>query len=156
AKEAETQAILNFVQNQILAAARPKGRDGGLGPEVSLRAAIDAAVPGVEKGFKDQPLTEARLRMTLGHSYWLLADGKAAVAQYEPARAIRTKLLGEDHPDTIDSIIGLGIGFFTQGATRESVTLFERMLPICKAKFGASAERTLQCMNNLALGLSES
>ena len=62
AKEAETQAVLSFVQNQILAAARPKGRNGGLGPGVTLRAAIDAAVPFVEKSFKDQPLTEARLQ----------------------------------------------------------------------------------------------
>jgi serine/threonine protein kinase/tetratricopeptide (TPR) repeat protein len=155
AKEAETQAILNFVQNQILAAARPKGRDGGLGPEVSLRAAIDAAVPSVEKGFRDQPLTEARLRMTLGHSFFLLGDGKAAAAQLEPARAILAKLLGPDHPDSIDSNIELGAALLAQGATRESVSLFERMLPICRAKFGPSAKRTLECMNNLATGLAE-
>ena len=102
AKEAETQAVLRFVQNQILAAARPKGRNGGLGPGVTLREAIDAAVPFVEKSFKDQPLTEARLRMTLGDSFWYLGDGKAAEAQYEPARAIFTRLLGPDHPDTLE------------------------------------------------------
>ncbi len=156
AKEAETQAILNFVQNQILAAARPKGRDGGLGPEVTLRAAIDAAVPAVEEGFKDQPLTEARLRMTLGRSYWLLGDGKAAAAQFEPARAIRTKLLGPDHPDTLDSIITLGDSYRMHGRTQESVALLEAVLPICKAKFGPSARQTLECMNNLAMVLYES
>ncbi len=79
-KEAETQAVLSFVQNQILAAARPKGRNGGLGPGVTLRAAIDAAVPFVEKSFRDQPLTEARLRQALGDSFWYLGDGKAAEA----------------------------------------------------------------------------
>ena len=78
AERAETQAVLRFVQNQILAAARPKGRNGGLGPGVTIREAIDAAVPFVEKSFKDQPLTEARLGETLGDSYWYLGDGKAA------------------------------------------------------------------------------
>jgi tetratricopeptide (TPR) repeat protein len=154
-KEAETQAILNFVRNQILAAARPKGLDGGLGPEVSLREAIDAAVPYVEKSFKDQPLTEARLRMTLGRSFWVLEDGKAAAAQFEPARAILTKLLGPDHPDTIDCDIGLGVGYLMQGRARDSVSFFKELLPICKATLGADAPPTLACISYLAMGLCE-
>ena len=153
AKEAETQAVLRFVQNQILAAARPKGRNGGLGPGVTLREAIDAAVPFVEKSFKDQPLTEARLRQTLGDSFWYLGDGKAAEAQYEPARAIFTKILGPDHPDTLQCLIQLGISYGMQGRNRDSVNLYEEILPICKAKFGPDARETLQCLNNLAMGL---
>ena len=153
AKEAETQAVLNFVQNQILAAARPKGRRGGLGPSVTLREAIDAAVPVVGKSFQDQPLTEARLRMTLGESFWLLGDEKAAEVQYDRARAIRTRLLGPEHPDTLDSVIGLGISYGMQGRIRESVDLYQEILPICKAKFGPDARQTLQSMNNLAKGL---
>ena len=153
AKEAETQAVLRFVQNQILAAARPKGRNGGLGPGVTLREAIDAAVPFVEKSFKNQPLTEARLRVTLGESFWYLGDGKAAEAQYEPARAIFTKMLGPDHPDTLQCLIQLGISYGLQGRNQESVSLYEEILPICKAKLGPDARETLQCLNNLAMGL---
>ena len=144
AKEAETRAVLGFVENQILAAARPKGRDGGLGPDVTLRAAIDAAVPFVENSFKDQPLTEARLRMTLGNSFWYLGDGKAAEAQYEPARAILTRLLGPDHPDTLECLIQLGISYGMQGRIQDSVKLYEEILPICKARFGPDARQTLQ------------
>ena len=155
AKEAETQAVLGFLENQILAAARPKGREGGLGPDVTLRAAIDAAVPFVENSFKDQPLTEARLRMTLGNSYLYLGDGKAAAAQYESARAIRARLLGPDHPDMIDSLIGQGISYGLQGRIQESVKLYEEILPICKARFGPDGRQTIQIMNNLAMGLYE-
>ncbi len=82
AKQAETRAVLDFLEKRILAAARPRGLDGGLGPGISLRAAIEAAVPFVEEGFKDQPLTEARLRLTLGNSFLYLGDGPAAAAQY--------------------------------------------------------------------------
>ena len=153
AKEAEARAVLGFLENQILAAARPRGRDGGLGPDVTLRAAVDAAVPFVESSFKDQPLTEARLRMTLGNSYQYLGDGKASALQYEPARAIRTRLLGPDHPDTLDGIIQLGISYDMQGRVRESVELYEAILPICKVRFGPDARQTLRCMNNLAMGL---
>jgi eukaryotic-like serine/threonine-protein kinase len=153
AKEAETQAVLGFVQRQILAAARPKGRNGGLGPGVTLREAIDAALPFVEKSFRDQPLTEARLRQTLGDSFWYLGDGKAAEAQYEPARAIFTRVLGPDHRDTIQSGIQLGIAYGIQGRTQESVKLYEEILPICKATLGTDSRETLQSMNNLAMGL---
>jgi len=155
AKEAETEAVLGFTQNQILAADRPKGNDGGLGPDVTLHAAIDAALPFVEKSFKNQPLTEARLRMTLGNSFWRLGDGKAAAAQFEPARAIRTRLLGPHHPDTLDSLIGLGISYDMQGRNQDSFKLYEEILPICKAVFGPDAPQTLQCMNNLARDLYE-
>jgi eukaryotic-like serine/threonine-protein kinase len=153
AKEAETEAVLKFVQNQILAAARPKGRNGGLGPGVTLREAIEAAVPFVEKSFNDQPLTEARLRQTLGDSFWYLGDGKAAEAQYEPARAIFAKILGPDHRDTLHCLIQLGISYGIQGRNKDSVNLYEEILPICKAKFGPDARETLQCLNNLAMGL---
>src|SRR5205823_11206333 len=33
---AEAQAVLNFFQDQVLAAARPQGQDGGLGKDVSI------------------------------------------------------------------------------------------------------------------------
>ena len=37
AKEAETRAVLDFVQDRIFAAARPEGQEGGLGRDVTLR-----------------------------------------------------------------------------------------------------------------------
>ena len=44
-KEAEAKAVLGFVQDKILAAARPEGQAGGLGREVTLRKALEAALP---------------------------------------------------------------------------------------------------------------
>src|SRR5438445_8353711 len=41
--KAEAQAVLAFFQSKVLAAARPQGQEGGLGHDVTLRAAIDAA-----------------------------------------------------------------------------------------------------------------
>ena len=42
---AEALAVLNFFETKVLAAARPKGVDGGLGKDVTLREAIDASEP---------------------------------------------------------------------------------------------------------------
>src|SRR5439155_15263547 len=59
AKDAETQAMFSFVQSRILAAARPEGQEGGLGREVTLRRALEAALPALATNFAKQPLTEA-------------------------------------------------------------------------------------------------
>ena len=61
----QAEAVLDFVQDRIFAAARPLGRPGGLGQDVTLRQALEAALPDVDRNFADQPLVEARLRMTL-------------------------------------------------------------------------------------------
>src|SRR6185436_17880946 len=37
----ETQAVVDFVENMIFAAARPEGEEGGLGHEVTLRRAVE-------------------------------------------------------------------------------------------------------------------
>jgi eukaryotic-like serine/threonine-protein kinase len=155
AKEAETQAVLTFLEDRILSAARPRGYEGGLGPEVTLRSAIDAALPFVETGLKDQPLTEARLRLTLGNSYWYLGDGKAAEAQYAPARAIRARLLGPAHPDTLGCAIQIGISYAMLGRTEESVGLYRELLPACRGTFGPDSLQALACMNNLGMGLND-
>src|SRR5262249_19540653 len=107
AREKETRAILEFMQNRILAAARPKGKEGGLGREVTLRRALEASLGFVSKSFVDEPLVEARLRVTLGDSFELLGDPKTAEAQYSKARAIYSTRLGPDHPDTLTSMHGL-------------------------------------------------
>src|SRR5207249_11752027 len=70
AREAETNAVLEFVENHVFAAARPEGDEGGLGHDVRLRQAVESALPFVEKSFTNQPLIEARLRRTLGLSFF--------------------------------------------------------------------------------------
>ena len=61
------EAVLTFVEDKIFAAARPKDQAGGLGYDVKLADAITAALPSIENSFPDKPLTEARLRSTIGH-----------------------------------------------------------------------------------------
>src|SRR5262245_61320661 len=46
-REAETRAVVAFVEKRVLAAPRPEGQGGGLGPDVTLRRALEAALPYV-------------------------------------------------------------------------------------------------------------
>ena len=107
----ETEAVLQFVENRIFAAARPENQEGGLGRDVTLARAVEAALPFVAEGFKDRPLTEARLRITLGTSFDYLGKPEIAERQYSRARELRQAKLGPDHPDTLLSMNNLAISY---------------------------------------------
>jgi tetratricopeptide (TPR) repeat protein len=151
AKEAEIEAVLGFVEDKILAAARPEGLGGGLGPEVTLRKALEAALPQVESTFRGEPLVEARVRSTLGVSFSYLGDPKTAGTQFEIARERLSKQLGRDHPDTLMSGNNLAINYWDQGRYLDAVKLHEESLSLLKVKLGADAPATLKSMNNLAV-----
>ena len=150
ARDAETRAVLDFVEHRILSAARPTGVYGGLAYDVSMRQAIDAALPYVETGFKDQPLIEARLRMSLGWSYFFLSEPNVSVDQFLAARQSYTRLLGPDHPDTLRSIMGLAMGYAHIGRDAEAIKLFDETLALQKVKIGADHPDTLWTMHGLA------
>jgi serine/threonine protein kinase len=150
AREAETQAVLQFVEKKVFAAALPKTRDGGLGPGVTLRRAVEAALPYVDQGFAGQPLTEARLRMSLGLSFYYLGDYRTAADQYEKARTLFTNELGPDHADTLRSMGNLANNYSELGRNKEALQLREQTLATRSAKLGPEHPDTLDAMNAVA------
>ena len=80
--------MLGFFQTKVLAAARPKDEDGGLGIEVTVRAAVDAAEPQITAAFDGQPSTEAAVRGTLAQTYWRLGQASLAISQLEQSRRL--------------------------------------------------------------------
>jgi tetratricopeptide (TPR) repeat protein len=151
----EAQAVLDFVEQKVLAAARPEGQEGGLGHDVKLRRAIEAALPFVDQSFKGQPLIEARLRQTLGISFLNLGEPEKAAEQFEKARAIRTKVLGSGHPDTLKSKHGLANSYDDLGRQAEGLKLREETLALRKVKLGPNHPDTLASMHNLAISYSD-
>ena len=75
--------MLEFFENRVLAAVRPKDWEGGLGIDATIRAAVDAAEPGIRESFADQPRVEASIRNTLGQSYLYLGEAALAIRQFE-------------------------------------------------------------------------
>jgi serine/threonine protein kinase/tetratricopeptide (TPR) repeat protein len=150
AREAQTQAVLEFVENRILSAARPKGQEGGLGPGVTLRDAVVASLPALESGFADQPLIEARIRLTLGRTFWLLRDAKAGATQLERARAIYAERCGPDHPDTLTAAHNLAMNYNDLGRADDAYELAEQTLAARRRVLGPDHPDTLWSMNNLA------
>jgi non-specific serine/threonine protein kinase/serine/threonine-protein kinase len=149
-REAEMEAVLKFVEERVFAAARPEGQAGGLGHTVTLRQAIDAALPAVAEGFASQPLIEARLRRTLGTSYYYLGERRKAAEQYESSRALYARHRGPDDPETLRSMHGLANSYHDLGRRAEALKLREETLARRKAKLGPDHPDTLLSMNSLA------
>src|SRR5262249_3888941 len=119
----ELRTVLDFVENQVFAAARPEVQDGGLGRDVTLRQAIEKTLAYVEESFRDQPLIEARLRLAIGTSFLHLGDGKAAETQFECAQVIWAAQFGPNHPDTLTARHRMGNAYYVQGRFKEALEL---------------------------------
>ena len=144
--------MLEFFQNRVLAAARPQDQEGGLGKDVTLRAAVDAAETGIEKTFADQPTAEASIRDSLGLSYLYLGEPAWRSASTSVALALRRQAkLGPDHPDTLTSMNDLAVSYRAAGRLADALALHEETLKRRQAKLGPDHPDTLTSMNDLAV-----
>jgi serine/threonine protein kinase len=148
--EAEARSVLQYFQTAVFEAGRPKGQKGGLGPDVTLRQAIDAAVPAITQAFQDQPLVEASIRDTLGLSYWILTEHELAIKQFERALALRKSGLGSDHPDTLKTANNLAQALADSGKLDQALQLLQETLRLQRARLGPDHPQTLITHNNVA------
>jgi serine/threonine protein kinase len=151
AREAETEAVLRFVQNKVFAAARPKGQDGGLGQNVSLRQALQSALPFLNRQLADQPLTEARLRTVLGISFWELGEIEIAAEQFERARTLYTQHLGAKDRITLQSMSWLNNVYNDLQRFDEAAQIGEQALALAQTTLGPDDNVTFHCRHNLAV-----
>ncbi|HVK15431.1 MAG TPA: serine/threonine-protein kinase, partial [Fimbriiglobus sp.] len=150
ASAAEATTVLEFFENRVLSAARPKGQAHGLGREVSIRAAVDAAEPGIASTFAGQPLAEASIRRVLGLTYWYAGDYAKAIGQHERALDLRQTHLGADHPATLGSMKNLGQAYQSAGRLSDALRLNQEALRLHKVVLGPDHRETLWTMNRLA------
>jgi serine/threonine protein kinase/tetratricopeptide (TPR) repeat protein len=154
ASDAETQAVLEFVENRIFKEAGREGQRGGSGHGGTLRRAITSALPYVNRSFPHQPLLEARLRMTLGRFFLDLGEAKIAADQCELALTLYRKHLGADRPDTLRSQYHLARCYHALGRYDDAFKLGEKTLALMKARLGRDDPDTLRSMNGLATSLA--
>ncbi len=149
--EEDTKAVLEFFQDKVLSAGRPEGQEGGLGKNVTLRQAVDAAEPEIATAFADRPLVEASIRDTLGETYRYLGDFRQAIRQHEKALQLREANLGETHEDTLESRNNLALVYRMAGRYDEAIRLHEQTLKQREAALGSEHPYTLLSRSNLAL-----
>jgi serine/threonine protein kinase/tetratricopeptide (TPR) repeat protein len=150
------EAVLKFVRDKILAAGRPEGQEGGLGKDVTLRQAIDAAEAEIAKSFTNRPLVESSIRKTLGESYRYLGEPALAVRQLEQAYKLRREKMGGAHPTTRSALDALRDAYGVAGTSERSLPLYEEMLRLSESEWGREHSNTLDCIHAMAIAYSNS
>jgi len=149
-KETELQAILNFFEDKLLSAARPLGLDQGLGRDVTLAQALRTALASIESALKEQPIVEARIRLTIGRSFGYLGDLPIAMEQIKTALALFTQHQGPESRDSIIAQLALANIQFDLDRHKEALEGRERAFRISLKRFGEEEHITQMAMSNLA------
>lgn len=113
---------------------------------VQEKAAAEKAGPAKEVQKKEFAAMEER-----GEK--LYAEGKYAEAEEVFVELLekRKKVLGEKHPDTLESMNNLAVVYQSQGHYLKAMGLIEQALLLTKEVLGEKHEDTLRCMANLAV-----
>jgi serine/threonine protein kinase len=143
-------ATVRFVEDRVFAAARPKGVDGGLGKDVSLKEAIVASLTALTTDFKSRPLVEARLRSTMGTTFDHLGDPNRALEQYQRAYEIYRKKFGPEHLSTLESVAELTSAYIHCGRQAEAIPLLEQSIGVFRRLHGSDRRELLFHLHNLA------
>ncbi len=112
-----------------------------------------AALASAARPEADEELARVLLRLRFLALYHLIELGDSAtqaVAVGEPLTADLERLLGPDHPDTLNSRNSLAAAYQAAGRTAEAIPLFEQTLVGRERLLGADHPDTLNSQNNLA------
>jgi serine/threonine protein kinase/tetratricopeptide (TPR) repeat protein len=156
AVEAGTEAkeVREFFQETVLRAVRPPGA-AGLGRDVTVRQAIEAAEPVVGKQFVEQPRVEAAVREVLGNSYQLLGEYDKAIGQLDRSLELRKKHLGPQHLETIRTENNLQAAKDKGGTVKGNIDKAKELFDRARAANGPDHRSTLAMQSNLAFALQE-
>jgi serine/threonine protein kinase len=143
---AKAKAVTEFL-TRMLRSIDPKQARGR---EVTVREALDKAAATVGKEFGQKPLLEAAVRDAIGMTYSGLGRYDEAENQLSSAAQIRRRLLGADHPDTLNSMNNLASVLSSQGKYAEAEQMCRQVLEVQERVLGKEHPDTLAGMMNLA------
>ncbi len=112
-------------------------------------AVLAPAVAAVVTRFADQPIVDATLRQTLATLYTKLGRYNDARPLLEWALATRSRVLGEEHRDTLHSVNDMGHLFEKQGKFVEAEPFLRRAYEGRTRVLGATHIDTLKSLSNL-------
>ena len=124
-----------------------------LDPKISVllqRAAAELTPDKIDANFPNQPLIQAELLLTVGHSQLAVGQTADAIGHLERARDLFETHGGADHLGTLGSLHFLASAYQKVGKLPQSLALSERVVAALKKQVGNEHLSTLQAQNNLA------
>jgi eukaryotic-like serine/threonine-protein kinase len=113
------------------------------------------AVNDLEKSMADQPLMKATLLSAIGETFSGLGLPPESLSVFERAYVIRRDHLGEDHPDTLESMDNLAMAYQDAGRLDQAIPILAVALAKRREKLGPEHADTLESMNDLAVAYWE-
>jgi non-specific serine/threonine protein kinase/serine/threonine-protein kinase len=151
--EAEARAVTDFLRNDVLAQASTRSQvdpDTRPDPAMTVRTALDRAAARIEDNFASQPLVEASIRQTIAATYSDLGLYEEAEQQAERAAVLRKRELGEEHPDTFESVLRLASAYVQQGKYSQAEPILAEALDLSRRALSEDHPTTLTTISSLA------
>ncbi|WP_169979111.1 protein kinase domain-containing protein [Tautonia rosea] len=141
----ETRLVTEFLVKDVLGSAAPAE---AAGKAVRVSDLIDSAENALATQFANQPRLEASMRTALGQADFALGRYADAERNLRRALEIRERLLGPEHPETLETLSALvpvvnPSGFHNMARKQEAIRLARRSAESHRRVFGAAHPATL-------------
>ncbi len=149
------EAVNGFLNNDLLAAVVPSA-NRGQGKDVTMRQVLDVAGERIDKAsqsggrFASEPLVEAAVRVTLGHSYRELGAYAAAEPHLRRAVELRRSALGAGNQETARALNQLAQLHWRQGRFDLAEPLYRQVYEESRRALGDDHRDTMAYEMNLA------
>jgi tetratricopeptide (TPR) repeat protein/predicted Ser/Thr protein kinase len=150
---ATAKAISEFLQSDLLAQASANTqarRDTKPDPDLTVRTALNRAAARIGGKFQKHPLVEAAIRQTIALTYRDLGLYSEAQPQSERAIDLRTRVKGEQDPDTLSAMRDLAEIYVFLGKFEPAQKLQSRVLEARRRLLGEEHVDTVDSMMQLA------
>ena len=152
--EQSAEAINDFLRNDVLAQASANTQAGPgarIDPDLKVRTALDRAAGSIGERFQGRPIVEASIRHTIGDTYRELGAYPESMAQLDRALELRRANLGDEHPETLESMHIRGHVLYLQAKYAEAEPIFNAVLAARTRTLGETHRETLLSLNSLAM-----
>jgi non-specific serine/threonine protein kinase/serine/threonine-protein kinase len=121
------------------------------GNTITAREVLDKGAEEIDQELQDQPLVRARMMDAIGRVYRSLGLYDKAVPLLEESLEMRRDILGEENPETSESLNNLAELYHDQGKYAEAEPLYQRALTIREKVLGAEHPEVAASLENYAV-----
>jgi len=122
----------------------------GKGPEVTVRELLDQAARRASSELAGEPDVQASLQQTLAGCYFSLGLREQAEPLLRAALKTRRSVLGGEHPDVAETLVGLGLILDDKGEYAEAETSLREALRVRRKHLGEETAPIAEALNKLA------
>ncbi len=119
------------------------------------RTILRPANKTIDEQFTDDPTTDASLRQALADLYTSIGLYDSAYPLQQSALATRRRVLGEEHPSTIDSINTLGALLWYRGKLDQAEPYWREALEKYRRVLGEEHPSTINCIQSMGVLLRD-